>query len=77
MSSHYATIVVVGVGGVIGELSNCEGRLALLFATLCLIVAKLATVSALGVLVLTAQSAWLFPLLPDAPRNAFVASCQQ
>ena len=45
MSSHYATIVVVGVGGVIGELSNCEGRLALLFETLCLIVAKHASVS--------------------------------
>ena len=40
---HSATIVVVGVGGVLGELLACEGRLTLLFVTLCLVVAKLTT----------------------------------
>ena len=52
---HSATIVVVGVGGVLGELSACEGRLTLLFATLSLVIPKLATISALCGVVLTAQ----------------------
>ena len=51
---HSATIAVVGVGGMVGDLSTCEGRLTLLFETLCLVVAKLAIVSTLGGVVLTA-----------------------
>ena len=49
-------IVVVGVGGVVGELSACEGRLTLLLVTLSIVVAKLAILSALGGVVLTARS---------------------
>ena len=56
---HHEESVVVSVfrvGGVVCELSACKGRLALLLATLCLIVAKLATISALGRVVLSAWS---------------------
>ena len=58
---HFAMIVIVSVGGVVGELSACEGQLALLFATLCLVVAKLTTVSALSGVVLTTLSDMVAP----------------
>ena len=65
-------VVVVGVGGVVGELPAYEGRVTLLFATLCLVVAKLATISALAELFCQLGTAWLLPLLPDTPPRAFV-----
>ena len=55
---HSTTIFVIGVGGVV-----CEGRLTVLFATLYLIVAELATVSALGRVVL---SAWYDMIAPPS-----------
>ena len=64
---HFATIIIVGIGGVVGELSTCDDRLTLLFATLCLIVAKLATISALGRVVLTARSGMAAP--PSSRRS--------
>ena len=67
---HSVTIVVVGVGGVVGEFST------LLFATLCLVVAKLATISALGGVILTTQSGMIAPLLLDAPPHEFATSCR-
>ena len=64
---HFTTIFVVGVRGVVSEFSTCEGQLTLLFATLCLIVAKLATISALGRVVLTARSGMAAP--PSSRRS--------
>ena len=58
---HLAMIVVVGVGGVIYELSACEGQLSLLLATLYLVVVKHATISALGGVVLSARSGMTAP----------------
>ena len=58
---HPATIVVVKVGGVVCELSAGEGRLAFLPVTLCLVVAKLVTVSALGGVFWSAQSGMVSP----------------
>ena len=49
-------IVVVGVGGVVCELLTFESRLALLLATFYLAVAKIATVSVLGGVALSARS---------------------
>ena len=48
-------MVVIGVGGIVGELSTCESQLALLFATLSLVVAKIATISTLSKVVLTTR----------------------
>ena len=61
---HFATIVVVrvGVGGVIGDVSAREGRLTLIFTTLCLIVAKLDIISALGGVVMMAWFDMVAPL---------------
>ena len=50
-----STIVVVEVGCVICELSTCESQLVLLFATLSLVVAKIATISTLSKVVLTTR----------------------
>ena len=58
---HSATIIVVGVGGVVGELSASEGRLTHLFATLYLVVAKLAIVSTLGGVFLSARTGMIAP----------------
>ena len=65
---HSATIVVVGVGGVVCELSACGGRLTLLFPTLCLIVAEFTTISALGGIVLLDGSDMIAP--PSSGRSA-------
>ena len=58
---HVGTIVVVGVGGIVGELSTCEDSLTLLFAALCLVMAKFSIVSALGGVALTARSGMVAP----------------
>ena len=69
---HSAMVVVVGVRGVVGDLSAYEGRVTLLFSTLCLVVAKLATIYALTDLFCQFGMTWLLPLLPDTPPRAFV-----
>ena len=56
-----ATIVVVGVRGVVCELLAYEGHLALLLASVCLVVSKLATIFALGEVVLSARSGMTTP----------------
>ena len=58
---HSTTIVVVRVEGIVGELSACEDQITHLFATLCLLVAKLSIISALGGVVLTARSGMAAP----------------
>ena len=58
---HSATIVVVGVGGVVCELSACGGRLTLLLPTLCLIVAEFATISILNIVVMLARFVMIAP----------------
>ena len=52
---NFATSDVVRVGCIVCELSNCASWRTLLFVTLCLGVAKLATVPTLGKVVLTAR----------------------
>ena len=69
-SQTFRTIFVVGVRSVVGELSIREAGLTLLFATLSLIVAELATVSALGKVLL-----WAWPNMNAPFSSCHSASC--
>ena len=72
---HSSMVIIVGVRGILGELSACRRGLTLLPLTLLFMVANFSTVFAFDGLFCLLGSAWKLPLLRNVPR-LFPFSCQ-